>query len=183
MQQKFLAVGIDIGSQIHRIAVMNPQGKIIDQWSTKYRYADFKQAARRMQALSGEYNLPLIVGIEGYNGYASPFDEYLINQGITVKQINNLTLDRYRQLFGQPYKTDEYDAQLIASYLRLPGKTSSYVENRILPSSSLNKKIKALARHQRGLIKEQTRYKNRLRKLILGYFPELFSVYKGIFFS
>ncbi len=69
MHQKFLAVGIDVGSQVHRIAVMNPQGKIIDQWSTKHRYADFKQAARRMQALSREYNLPLIVGIEGYNGH------------------------------------------------------------------------------------------------------------------
>jgi transposase len=183
MHQEFLTVGIDVGSQTHRIAVMNPQGKIIDQWSTKHRYADFKKAAERMQSLSCQYHLPVIAGIEGYNGYASPFDEYLINQGITIKQINNLTLDRYRQLFGQPYKTDEYDAQLIASYLMqpLPSKTSSYAENRVLPSPSSNKKIKALARHQRGLIKEQTRYKNRLRKLILGYFPELFSVYKYIF--
>jgi transposase len=45
----------------------------------------------------------------------------------------------------------------------------------------LSKQIKLLARHQKGLIKERTRYKNRLRKLLLGYFPELFDVYKEIF--
>jgi len=183
MQQEFLAVGIDIGSQTHRIAVMSPRGQIIDQWFVKHRYADFKKAARRMQALSREYNLPLIVGIEGYNGYASPFDQYLMDQGITIKQINNLTLDRYRQLFGQPYKTDEYDAQLIASYLMQPlrSKTSAHAENRLQPTCSLSKQIKLLARHQKGLIKERTCYKNRLRKLLLGYFPELFDVYKDIF--
>lgn len=181
--QQFLAVGIDVGSQTHRIAVMNPQGKIIDRWSTKHRYTDFKKAARRMQALSREYNLPVIVGIEGYNGYASPFDQYLMDQGITLKQINNLTLDRYRQLFGQPYKTDEYDAQLIASYLMQPltSKTAAHAENRLQSGCSLSKRIKLLARHQKELIKERTRYKNRLRKLLLGYFPELFDVYKEIF--
>lgn len=183
MQQKFLAIGIDVGSQIHRIAAMNPQGKIIDQWSIKHRYNDFRQATQRMQSLSEQYSLPLIVGMEGYNGYASPFDNYLIDQGISLKQINNLTLDRYRQLFGQPYKTDEYDAQLIASYLMQPlrAKTHAYLENKLQVVSSLDKQIKVLARHQKGLIKEQTRYKNKLRKLLLGYFPELFDVYKKIF--
>ena len=136
-----------------------------------------------MQSLSRKYGLAPIVGIEGYNGYASPFDQYLMDQGITIKQINNLTLDRYRQLFGQPYKTDEYDAQLIASYLMQPlrTKTSAHVENQLGVNSALNKQIKILARHQKGLIKEQTRYKNRLRKHLLGYFPELFDVYKDIF--
>jgi len=162
---------------------MNPHRQIIAEWSIKHRYADFYEACRQMQALASRYKLPLIVGLEGCNGYAAPFDQYLIAQGVQVRQINNLTLSRYRQLFGQPYKTDEYDARLIASYLQQPFeiKSAGYQENQVELAQPQSGQIKLLSRHQRDLIKEQTRFKNKLRKLILGYFPEIFDLYEDPF--
>jgi transposase len=181
--QDFISVGIDVGSKEHRIAVMSPNGQILAEWSVRHRHADFKQAYQRMQSLAQQHKLPLMVGIEGYNGYASPFDQCLIAQGIKVKQINNLTLNRYRMLFGQPYKTDDYDARLIASYLQQPYelKSTAYQENQVEKASEQSTDIKLISRHQRDLIKEQTQTKNRLHKLLLSYFPEIFDLYEDPF--
>ncbi len=181
--QKFISVGIDIGSQQHRIAVMNPERQILTEWSVMHRHADFIQACEQIKSLAVEHNLPLVVGMEGYNGYASPFDQYLISQGISVKQVNNLTLNRYRLLFGQPYKTDAYDAKLIASYLLQPFdlKNAGYQENLVKSACPQSGELKLISRHQIELIVEQTRYKNKLRKQLLGYFPEIFDLYKSPF--
>jgi len=181
--QKFISVGIDVGSQEHRIAMMSPERQILAEWSVRHRHADFKQACQRMQSLAQQHKLPLLVGIEGYNGYAAPFDQYLIAQGIKLKQINNLTLNRYRMLFGQPYKTDDYDARLIASYLQQPFclKSAAYQERQVEEAQEQSADIKLISRHQQALIKEQTRTKNKLLKSLLGYLPELFDIYDDLF--
>ena len=107
----------------------------------------------------------------------------LMDQGMQVRQINNLTLNRYRQLFGQPYKTDEYDARLIASFLQQPldCKNVNYQENQLIPVNQMNIDIKKLARHQMDLTKGLIRFKNKLKKMILSYLPELLDVYDDIF--
>ncbi len=181
--QKVISVGIDIGSKEHRIAAMNPERQIIAEWSIKHRHSEFKQTCHQIKSLAAQHSLPVIIGIEGYNGYAAPFDKYLIVQGFEVKQVNNLTLNRYRQLFGQPFKTDEYDARLIASYLQQPFelKNNNYQENQVKLPQQVNVDIKLLSRHQLDLTKERTRFKNKLHKLLLSYFPEIFDLYSDPF--
>ncbi len=84
---------------------MNPERQIIAEWSIKHRRSDFKQACHQIKSLADQHHLPVIIGIEGYNGYAAPFDKYLIAQGFAVKQVNNLTLNRHPGSFsGSPSK-------------------------------------------------------------------------------
>ncbi len=45
----------------------------------------------------------------------------------------------------------------------------------------VNVDIKLLSRHQIDLTKERTRFKNKLHKLLLSYFPEIFDLYKDPF--
>ena len=76
--------------------------------------------------LSTEGLIP-IVSAEGHDGNIAPLDEYLITEGIVFKPLHPTAVSRYKEVLGQPHKTDAYDAYVIADLLshqhqRLPQK-------------------------------------------------------------
>ncbi len=174
-----VSVGIDVGSCTHAIAIMSPDGKFCDEFTISHDHASFYEAGQRIMNIAHQLKLPVVAAMEGHNGYAAPFDRYLVDRGIKVLAVNNLRFSRYREMFGQPYKNDPYDARLLADFtFRQPALDErSGVHQAVFPAMELTV-LKKLARYQRDLIREATRCKLRLIKLVTGYFPELKQVYK-----
>jgi hypothetical protein len=85
-------------------------------------------------------------------------------------------------MFGQPYKNDPYDARLLADFIyRKPMiDKRSGAQVVMLPSTNISM-LKKLSRYQLELVRESTRYKLKLKKLLTGCFPELKQVYRNIF--
>lgn len=173
-----ISVGIDVGSAAHAIAVMGPDGKFCAEFTITHDHASFYKAGQRIMKIAHQFKLPVVAAMEGHNGYAAPFDRYLVDRGIKVLAVNNLRFSRYREMFGQPYKNDPYDARLLADFtFRQPALDDrSGVHQAVFPALGLTT-LKKLARYQRDLIREATRCKLRLIKLVTGYFPELGQVY------
>jgi transposase len=179
---KQVSVGIDVSSSNHAIAIMGPTGKFCDEFIISHNHRSFAEAINRIKAVALELKLPVTVAIEGFNGYAAPFDRYLIESGFKVVAVNNLRFSRYREMFGQPYKNDSYDARLLADFVyRQPViDKRSGCQVVTLPPNVITV-MKKITRYQTDLIRESTRCKLKLKKMLTGYFPELQQVYLKIF--
>jgi transposase len=122
----------------------------------------------------------IIIGMESSNGYAAPLDRMLQAAGFTVIAVNSLSIDKYRKLVGQARKDDPYDARLVCEYVIdiycLKGLRNNAQEIGNPDQASLGK-LRVLTRHYRTTKRDLTRVTNRLRKHILGYFPDFLQVF------
>lgn len=176
-----ITFGIDVGCQTHHFAVYIPQTNKFEEFQISHNQNGFKQALNKLNEIKEKYQDELLGGLECVNGYGNPLDQYLIEHGIKLKQINSLRLNRYRELFGQKFKTDLYDAKLAASFVR--NHNILQIEERkclydIVREDDKIEKLRILTRYQTNLIKEKNRITNRLQKHIRGYFPEYFEIIK-----
>jgi transposase len=161
---------------------MSPTDQFCDEFTISHDHHSFAKAIKRIKVIAQQFNAPVVVAMEGYNGYAAPFDRHLVSTGFTVMAVNNLRFSRYREMFGQPYKNDPYDARLLANFIhRQPTIDKRSGAQTIFSPDRQTAVIKKLARYQLDLIREATRYKLKLNKLMAGYLPELKQVYRNLF--
>lgn len=177
--EKLLTFGIDIGSNEHHLAIFTPEGTWEKEIVVPHNYRGFKMALDELKGVEEKFGMRILGGLEGYHGYGSPFDMYLLDHGIQLKQVNSFKLDKYRELFGQPFKKDSHDAKLIASFVA-NHKLLKIGERRclhdIIRENKIAQNLRALSRYQETLVREQTRCKNRIRKHIKEYFPEYLDI-------
>ncbi len=57
--------------------------------------------------------------MEGLNGHARPLDSLIHQSGYPLYNVNNLKLNRFKEIFPAPAKTDRIDARYITQLLRL----------------------------------------------------------------
>lgn len=178
---KQFAFGIDIGSETHHLAILTPENRLHKELMIEHNQEGFKRALEEILRAKEKFTGEPLGGLEGHNGYGSPFDQYLMDHNIKLKQVNSFKLNRYRELYGQPFKKDPHDAKLIASFVA-NYKVLELDERKclhdIVREDPAIQKIRILSRYQDALIREQTRYKNRLQKHLREYFPEYFSILK-----
>lgn len=178
--EKMITFGIDIGSGKHHFVIFIPEEQLFEEeFVVPHNQSGFEESLSRIRAAEKKYHAVAIGGMEGSGGYANPFDQYLIDHGVSLKQVNSFKLSRYRELFGQPFKNDEYDAKLIASFVanhKLLELDERKCLHDLVRKDPQIQRLKILTRYQSDLVKEQTRYKNRLQKDIKGYFPEYLEI-------
>ena len=178
---KIIAFGIDVGSERHHIAILTPENQLYKEIVVEHNQKGFKKALGEILMAKEKFNAEPLGGLEGHNGYGSPFDEYLMAHGVKLKQVNSFKLSRYRELYGQPFKKDKHDARLIANFVA--NYKALEIDERkclheIIYEEQTIQKIRLLTRYQERLIREQTRLKNRLQKHLREYFPEYFTIVK-----
>lgn len=175
-------IGIDVSSTSHHVAFLFPDSSLRD-FEIPHNSEGFLRLLSEIKVECQDKGLTPIVGIEGKNGYAAPLDEIIVKRGIKLYNINNLSLNRFRQLYGAPFKNDKHDARLIATFLKsrnmlsVAGKSPLH---EITKTDQITSRIRLLSRSQSDLIKEKTRKINQLTKLIRGYFPEFLEIKKKI---
>ena len=170
-------IGIDIGCETHRIHVMNESHEPLVRRTLKQSIREISKFIEELKGLSYD---EVLVGMEGSGGYAAPLDRMLAGAGFKVVAINPRALDQFRKLIGQDRKDDPYDAYLICKYLtdiyqgQGREKNAQAIDK---PGKSSMGNLRILTRQHRTTKRDLTRTTHRLKKHVLGYFPDFFEVF------
>jgi len=173
---KILCGGIDVGSERHHVIIMDDKEKILFDREIEQKYSDFHEAVEEFREIEAKEKLAIAFAMEGKNGYGTPFDRLLIDNGFRLYNVDNLKLRRFKDVFGAEWRNDRRDAKMIAKMLQLrehvdKGKEKAFIEVTKMPS--VNEKLKILSRHQQSLINEKIRIQNRLRKRVQEVCPDI----------
>lgn len=169
--------GIDIGCKTHRLYIMDESQKVLVQRALNQSIRDISKFIEELKGLNCE---EVLVGMEGSGGYAAPLDRMLVDAGFKVVAINPRALDQFRKLIGQDRKDDCYDAYLICKYLIDIYRTQGRENNAQMigkPGKSSLGNLRILTRQLRTTKRDLTRTTHRLKKHVLGYFPDFFEAF------
>lgn len=100
MKDRATVAGVDVGCHRHRVAIANPQGKITEEFDLYVGLKGFKYFFARLEYYKRRYEAPVIVAMEGYNGYARPLDQEVQRRGYTLLNVNNLKLRHFTPYVG-----------------------------------------------------------------------------------
>jgi transposase len=164
MQQQHLLVGVDIGCRKHHVAIGGPGG-ITEQFEITHDARGFSTFFGRISEQVRRQRLPVIIGMEGTNGYARPLDQLVKDKGYTLLNVNNLKLARFKEIFSSPAKTDSIDAQQIVTLMMMAPFMEQVKESLqpILPVSVIEQQLKRLSRRRRQLVQEKVSVQNRMQ--------------------
>lgn len=170
-----LQVAIDVGSRVHRVAVGDADGRILDQF-------DVHHTARGMDAFFERIELlphgTVAVAMEGYNGWARPLDQRILAHGWKLFNVNNLKLARYKEIFPAPAKSDNIDSLRMLELFRL--RESLHVARDVLQlvvaAPPENDKLKQLSRRRRQLVNDKVRLIARMGATLQALCPGLLAL-------
>lgn len=170
-----LRVGVDVGCHAHRVGIADPDGSILDEFDISHSDAGFQEFFRRVEQRRVEFESPVAVAMEGYNGYARPLDRLVQEKGYRLFNVNNLKLARFKEIFPGAAKTDPIDARKILElfHLREHLPLAKAALQEVLPAPEVNEKLKRISRRRRHLVTEKLRVLNRMQADLQAVSPEL----------
>lgn len=173
-----LRVALDIGSKKHRVGVGNVDGTVIDEFDITHDKAGFEKFFRRVSAHELALNLPVVVAMEGINGWARPLDRMIQERGYELLNVNNVKLARFKEIFPGPAKTDAIDTRktLELMWLREVLPTGKTVLHRVGTTPVENEQLKRFTRRRRQLVDEKVRVTNRLESDLQAVSPGLLEI-------
>jgi len=127
-----------------------------------------------LEKLIGKLSIPdngnILLGMEATGHYWFPLYELLKSKGYQVKVFNPLKVNRFRDFYIQPTKTDPKDAFVIANILRYAKLKPTH-----LPPKNIQRLTRVL-RYRRFLTDEMAQVKNKIRCMLDEIFPEYQSI-------
>ena len=112
-------VGIDIAKNTHEAAILSDCGELV---GSTLKVANTTTGAQKLLnhlAKAGVATDNAIIGMEATGHYWLAIYSFLVGQSYTVKVINPIVTDAYRNMSVRKAKTDQIDAVVIAKVLRL----------------------------------------------------------------
>lgn len=163
-----LFVGIDWGSERHRVCVLDPAGGMVDQRWVEHSGSGLTELVDWLRnKCPGKDPTRVAVGIELPRG---PVVETLVEQTFAVFSINPKQLDRFRDRYSPAgAKDDRRDAFVIADSLR----TDMHCFHAVKLDEPAVFHLRELSRLDDDLRLEQNRLHNQLREQWHRFFPQL----------
>ena len=161
-------VGIDVAKDKHDCFAMNSDGEILIEKLTITNNLDgFETLYNSLMNFSDSLD-NIKVGLEATGHYSNNILNFLTEKGFNIYLINPLQTNLYVK--GQSLrktKTDKLDAHVIATML-VSDNLKPYI-----PVSYHISELKSLTRHRFRLVKENSKFKTSLVRLVDIVFPEL----------
>ena len=161
-------VGIDVAKNKHDCFAMNSDGEILIEKLTITNNLDgFETLYNSLMNFSNSLD-NIKVGLEATGHYSNNILNFLTEKGFNIYLINPLQTNLYVK--GQSLrktKTDKLDAHVIATML-VSDNLKPYI-----PVSYHISELKSLTRHRFRLVKENSKFKTSLVRLVDIVFPEL----------
>ena len=178
MRSNELQVAVDVGARLHRVAVGDASGRLLEEFDLEHTAAGLSGFFTRVEALRGERKTPVAVAMEGFNGWARPLDQQVLERGWKLYNVNNLKLARYKEIFPAPAKTDAIDARRMLELFRLRGElpVAREVLQEIVALPQEAARLKRLTRRRRQMVNEKTRVVNRLQSDLQAVCPGLLAI-------
>ncbi len=171
MEQSFLYfVGIDWGTQTHRVAVLDGTGRPVEQYNADHSGEGLVTLVNKLKQRTACEPALVAIGIEVAWG---SLVETLVESGFTVFSINPKQVDRFRDRFTVAgAKDDARDALVLASSLYTDRQSYRRVE---IDSPELIR-MRELSRLQDELKIELRRATNRLWQQLHRYYPQMLAI-------
>lgn len=170
-----LQVAIDVGSRVHRVAVGDADGHVLDQFDVHHTALGMDAFFARIELLP---HGTVAVAMEGYNGWARPLDQQILAHGWKLFNVNNLKLARYKEIFPAPAKSDNIDSLRMLELFRL--RESLHVARDVLQlvvaAPPENDKLKQLTRRRRQLVNDKVRLVARMAATLQALCPGLLAL-------
>ncbi len=170
-----LQVAIDVGSRVHRVAVGDADGHVLDQFDVHHTARGMDTFFKRIEQLS---HSTVSVAMEGYNGWARPLDQQILAHGWKLFNVNNLKLARYKEIFPAPAKSDNIDSLRILELFRM--RESRNVGRDVLQLVTAappeNDKLKQFTRRRRQLVNDKVRLIARMGAALQALSPGLLAL-------
>jgi transposase len=152
--------GLDWASQKHYVVVVDPKGKVLEDFELEHSSLGWKKFREVMQPYG---RIPF--AIETSQGFVV---EQLLEAGMEVYPLNPQSAQAYRQRKAPSgVKDDRLDGWSFADALRVDGQNWKPLR----PESALIKELRLLCRDEVGLIEERTALVNKLRHALAEYYP------------
>ena len=162
-------VGIDVAKDKHDCFITNSDGEVLfKSFSISNNHEGFETLFQRIVSVSDDL-AKVKVGLEATGHYSYNLLGFLLDKGLTTFVINPLHTNLYRKSLSlRKTKTDKVDARTIASMLMSDVSLKPY-------SQTLyhNEDLKSLSRYRFDKVKECSKLKTSVSRLINILFPEL----------
>ena len=167
-------VGIDLGSEQHRVCLLDPAGRSVAERSVEHGGQSLVEfLAWLAQATPGAESAQVAVVLEAPRG---ALVDALIERGYAVFSLNPKQLDRFRDRFSVAgAKDDHLDALVLADALR----TDRRHFRRLRPDHPRVVAIRESSRAQQARQDDLRRCANQLWSYLQRYFPALLSLCHG----
>lgn len=169
-----LRVAVDVGSRLHRVALGNTHGAVLEEFNIPHTQSGFNRLFERLSA-HGAGRVPCAIAMEGYNGYARPLDRQVLHRGFRLFNVNNVKLARFKEIFPAAAKSDSLDARKMLELFQLQTHLplAKGVLQEIGPIPAVHDELKWLTRRRKQLIRDKIVLIGRLHAALLAVSPGL----------
>ena len=176
MSEHELRVALDIGSKKHRVGIATDDGKILEEFDITHDRAGFELFFSRVEAR--KHDMPVVVAMEGLNGWARPLDRMIQKRGYELLNVNNVKLARFKEIFPGPAKSDKIDTRktLELMHMRKVLPLAKTVLHRVGHTPVENEQLKRYTRRRRQLVDDKVRVLNRLQSDVQAVSPGLLEI-------
>jgi transposase len=165
-----LSVGIDCGSEVHQVCVLNHAGAIVGERRVGHNGQDLLALAAWLLTLGEPDPTGITIAIEVPHG---TIVEMLLERGFPVYALNPKQLDRFRERYTVAgAKDDRRDAWVLASAVQ--SDRAAFRAVRIDDPAIIE--LRGLSRLDSELGEELRRATNQLRDQLHRYFPALLTL-------
>ena len=172
-------VGIDVAKDKHDCFIVNSDGEILfDTFTILNNIEGFDDLFEKIESCSNDFS-KIKVGLEATGHYSYNLLGYLLNKGLPTFVINPLHTNLFRKSLSlRQTKTDKIDSHTIATMLMSNVNLKSY-------SIALyhNEELKSLSRYRFDKVKERSKLKVSVSRLVTILFPELEKIVSTIHLS
>ena len=164
-----ISVGIDVSKDKHDCFIVNSEGEVLADVFTIHNTMDgFNFLLQRIR----ECTMPqdkIKVGLEATGHYSYNLLGFLLDNGLPTYVLNPLRTNLYRKSLSlRKTKTDRVDARTIAAMLLSDAGLKPYTD-----TAYHNEELKSLTRYRFDKVKERTKLKSSISRLVCILFPEL----------
>lgn len=170
-----LQIGIDVGSLNHAIAISDGFGNILNEFEITHTQKGFDHFFKMIEDEAAKRDATITIAMEGYNGWARPFDSLILQKGYTLYNVNHVKLARFKEIFPAAAKTDAIDARKIVELFSLQKHlpVAKKVLQEITVSDDCNAQLKKLTRRRKQLVEERMAIANRFGSDLQAEVPDL----------
>lgn len=168
-------IGIDIAKRFHEISIIDDLKGVLEP---SMKVGNTAEGFQKLVTLFEKHKvLPenCIIGMESTGHYWLVFYSFLVGRGFTVKVINPIITDAYRNMHVRKVKNDSVDAQVIAKVLML----GEYKESPVANEEALA--LRQLCRFRSYEVDTCSDLKRKAIALLDQIFPEYANMFSDVF--
>lgn len=163
-RERLLFIGMDVHKDTHAAVGATAFGEKLFEIAIENTKADFNRLIEQSKSVAVSRGLDPVFGLEDSTAYGHRLAKHLFANNLPVKTVSPIYVDRERKYETHPEKNDLLDAYAAAKVLIQ--RIDTLPTYRITEQNELAKEIKELSLDREFLVKEQSRIKNHLHRLL-----------------